>query len=112
MDLMAGIRSASFDLDELDNMRHRVLHKRALLLAAAFDSPDLNRMEIAMAAGVTLNRAYAIANQGRGITDPRLALEHAVAESRLIESREAVDLWGEDAAGSEWLAFPYFAGDE
>jgi len=112
IDLLASLRTLAFELDELDGLRSRILRKRALLLAAAFDQPELNRMEIAMAAGVALNRGYALAAQGRGMTPPLVALaESEPSKFHLIESDEAVQLWGEDVRGTEWLAFQYLAPD-
>jgi hypothetical protein len=113
--ILDRIREVTADLDTLDSLRVQYLRKRALLLAAAMQT-DIPRMQIATAAGVTVSRAYFVANQAGGMTSPESQLESAPASPRLINAQD-VDSWpgwdennqwaGPGHQLDEWIAFPY-----
>lgn len=102
------IAEVTRELEILDDLRTHYLHKRALLIAAAFET-DIKRMEIAIAAGVTQARTYAISAQVRGITPASQRLAQMYPPARFVEPSEE-SAWSSDdtqwAPVDHWIAFP------
>ncbi len=98
------IRTVAAELEMLDAIRHSLLHKRSLLVAAAQEEGSEEAIQIALATGVSVARMYTIGRQGsRGLHPLEHRLQDVAPNARLLNS-ETLDILPKEHAS--WVAFP------
>jgi len=107
MDYVEEVRKVQADIDLAEQLIVELRHRRGLLLGAALDdrTAEVSRMELAMAADVTLNRMYVVADRG-GISPAAQQLEQIVWPEVLhLTKEEAGYIVDHVAKPGPWHAF-------
>lgn len=107
MDYVEEVRNVQADIDLAEGLLAELRHRRSLLLGAALDdkAAEVSRMELAVAADITLNRMYIVADRG-GISPASQQLERiSWPEVLHLTTEEAGRIVDHVAKPGPWHAF-------